>query len=439
MRVLVVDDSLTIRAMLRRVLAQDLGCEVTEAANGLDALEHLGRQRFDLMVLDMTMPIMDGIETLQAVRSSTAHARLPVVMLSGTKGEAEVRRVVELGITEYLTKPLSPNQMFERLSRVTKALVAEAAGHGAGPKPGTSERLRVLVAEQDADVRRFVSEVLGPHHDVETADSGAQALRRCIDAARPAPQVVLLGGELGPVTPEMLVAKIRPLPQFAGCRAFAVVQRADRDKAIARRIFDGVLAFTFVPEGFLHEFRRVVAGEESPLEKLLALRPSLQRDAIAATEQVFGMMLFTEVELIDRHDAVNLDGTPDVVHASLDLRAQEERIVLTLLIQGDSASARAFSAQMIGAPPEELQESDLLATAAEIANIIGGRLQNRMVEAGMPTKIMLPRTWSGPAEPQPAGDLDTIRLPFRSPKHAFEFVLTLIAVVIGEDGAAAAH
>lgn len=421
---------MTIRAMLRRVLVQDLACEVTEAANGLDALEQIGRHKFDLVILDMTMPVMDGIETLHAIRSSAAHARLPVVMLSGAKGEAEVRRVVELGITEYLTKPLSQNQMSERLARVMANLRQEAV-QPVGPAPSTTgggpSRQRVLVVDEDPDVRHFVGSVLGPHHDVETAESGAQALRRCLDPAQPVPKILLLGAEIGPVTPAMFMAKLRALPHLGPLRVFALAQRGARENDDSYRMYDDVVTLTFVPEGFLHEFHRVAGVIDSPLQRLLALRPSLRKDCIAATEQVFGMMLFTEVELASREDAWPADA--ELVHALLDVKAAAEGITLSLLVEADVGSAATFTSQMVGAPAEELHEADLLATVAEISNIIGGRLQNRLVDAGIAARLQLPRTGKGVAGSGPTVDPDAIRLPFRSTDRAFLFRITLVASV----------
>src|SRR5512142_1636783 len=122
MKILLVDDSLTIRSLLRRTLGDLLKGEVVEAANGVEALAQIARRRFDLVVLDVNMPVMDGLETLEAIRASPEHTALRVVMLTSEKNEALVRRLVELGITDFLSKPLSQEALSVRLARILSRL-----------------------------------------------------------------------------------------------------------------------------------------------------------------------------------------------------------------------------------------------------------------------------------------------------------------------------
>jgi CheY-like chemotaxis protein len=123
-RALIVDDDATTRALLTRILRVELGCEVAEAAHGAEAMGLLQRQRFDLMVLDVLMPVMDGIGTLERVRRVPALLALPVIVLSAVRDEARVRRLVQLGIAGYLVKPLRPAEVVDRLKRLVPTLEA---------------------------------------------------------------------------------------------------------------------------------------------------------------------------------------------------------------------------------------------------------------------------------------------------------------------------
>ena len=116
MQVLVVDDDASARLMLRRVLTA-LKCSVTEAVDGVEALRELGGATFDLMLLDLVMPNLDGLETLAAMRADERLAELPVVVLSADREEASVRRALELGVADYLSKPLSVPVAIDRLRR----------------------------------------------------------------------------------------------------------------------------------------------------------------------------------------------------------------------------------------------------------------------------------------------------------------------------------
>ncbi len=107
MRILVVDDLEINRDLLSRRV-QRLGHEAGLAVNGRDALEKLREQAWDLVLLDITMPEMDGYETLRHIRAAPASAQLPVVMVSAIDESDSVVRCLELGADDYLPKPFNP-------------------------------------------------------------------------------------------------------------------------------------------------------------------------------------------------------------------------------------------------------------------------------------------------------------------------------------------
>src|SRR5574340_592260 len=115
MKVLLVDDDAATRFLLKRTLVRDFACEVIEAETGVEALEAIRAHAFDFVLLDVQMPVMDGIDALQAIRNSPEHARLPIVMLTAEKSEVSVRRILSLGIADYLAKPLQPGEISTRL------------------------------------------------------------------------------------------------------------------------------------------------------------------------------------------------------------------------------------------------------------------------------------------------------------------------------------
>ncbi|KRB98804.1 hypothetical protein ASE11_10720 [Hydrogenophaga sp. Root209] len=107
MRILVVDDLELNRDLLARRV-QRLGHEAGVAVNGRDALDKLSQQDWDLVLLDITMPEMDGYETLRRIRADPLSAQLPVVMVSAIDESESVVRCLELGADDYLPKPFNP-------------------------------------------------------------------------------------------------------------------------------------------------------------------------------------------------------------------------------------------------------------------------------------------------------------------------------------------
>lgn len=114
-RILVVDDNAMNRDLLCRGLAR-AGYMVAEAESGEDALELIADQSFDVILLDVIMPGLDGVETLQRIRSDERFDDTPVIMLSSLDEIDSVIRCIEIGAEEYLVKPVPPPLLAARMA-----------------------------------------------------------------------------------------------------------------------------------------------------------------------------------------------------------------------------------------------------------------------------------------------------------------------------------
>jgi two-component system, chemotaxis family, chemotaxis protein CheY len=115
--VLIVDDSAAIRKILQRMLRQaglDLG-NILEAGDGIEALEKLNGQSVGLILSDINMPNMDGIQLLSILKSNPKYKRVPVIMITTEGGEAKVMEAVQLGASGYVRKPFTADQIKEKL------------------------------------------------------------------------------------------------------------------------------------------------------------------------------------------------------------------------------------------------------------------------------------------------------------------------------------
>ncbi|WP_143870847.1 response regulator [Catenovulum sediminis] len=102
--VLVVDDAMTIRKY-HRTLLEELGCEVVEAENGIDALEKLLEHQLSLCLVDVNMPLMDGFTFVTELRKGAEQADCPVIMISTESQQGELSRGYQCGVNLYLVKP----------------------------------------------------------------------------------------------------------------------------------------------------------------------------------------------------------------------------------------------------------------------------------------------------------------------------------------------
>ncbi|GIE90999.1 DNA-binding response regulator [Actinoplanes regularis] len=147
---LVVDDDPTVSDVVRRYLEQD-GCEVRLAADGADGLAAIAAQRPDLVVLDLMMPGIDGLEVCRRLRRQLPD--LPVIMLTALGEEADRVLGLEVGADDYVTKPFSPRELVLRI----RSVLRRTAGHP--PNPAVPAKL--VDAELTVDVTRRLAGLNG--------------------------------------------------------------------------------------------------------------------------------------------------------------------------------------------------------------------------------------------------------------------------------------
>jgi CheY-like chemotaxis protein len=146
-RILVIDDSMSVRVALERLLVQR-GYETTAVASSAEGLRRLNQGgAFDLLISDIVMPDMDGIELVRFIRENPALRSLPVILVSGL-GDAEVEeRARQVGVDDVVHKPFTAGSLIPKVEQIlararAAAVVPEAA---AQPESGTRAALRVLV------------------------------------------------------------------------------------------------------------------------------------------------------------------------------------------------------------------------------------------------------------------------------------------------------
>ncbi len=139
-RILIVDDAATVRLYHRKLLG-DAGWHTDEALNGVEALERVHAQdadtAFDLYVVDVNMPRMDGYSFVRELRKLDARHQAPVVMVSTEAGSQDAARALEAGANSYLVKPARPAEMV-----LTAALLLGDEATALKAAEGMTERTR---------------------------------------------------------------------------------------------------------------------------------------------------------------------------------------------------------------------------------------------------------------------------------------------------------
>jgi CheY-like chemotaxis protein len=116
-KIITIDDEMPIRSLIRHTLRQE-GYEVLEAKDGSEGLEKTRRELPDLVVLYFVMPVMNGAETLKAIRSDPQIAHIPVLLLTGVKDAAKLEPLLQDSRNDFLAKPFLVDMLKERVRKL---------------------------------------------------------------------------------------------------------------------------------------------------------------------------------------------------------------------------------------------------------------------------------------------------------------------------------
>ncbi len=112
-KVLIVEDSPTMRQLISFALKRLRGVRIVEANDGVDGLKKLSAEKFDLIFTDINMPIMDGLKLVSLVRNDANYKNTPVVVITTEGAQEDRERALALGANDYITKPIQPNRILD--------------------------------------------------------------------------------------------------------------------------------------------------------------------------------------------------------------------------------------------------------------------------------------------------------------------------------------
>jgi len=109
--ILVVDDSPTMRQLIVFALKRLRDVSITEANDGVDGLKKISSAKFDLVLTDINMPVMDGLKLVSLIRGDATHKEVPIVVITTEGGQEDKDRAMALGASSYITKPIQANNV----------------------------------------------------------------------------------------------------------------------------------------------------------------------------------------------------------------------------------------------------------------------------------------------------------------------------------------
>lgn len=115
---LVVEDSPTMRQLITFALKRIPGSKVIEANDGIDALKKLSTQKFDIILTDINMPIMDGLKLVSMVRNDPVHKAIPIVIITTEGADEDRKRGLALGANAYIAKPIQTADLLNVVNQI---------------------------------------------------------------------------------------------------------------------------------------------------------------------------------------------------------------------------------------------------------------------------------------------------------------------------------
>jgi len=115
---LVVEDSPTMRQLIVFALSRVKGLTCAEADDGVDALKKLSTQRFDIIITDINMPVMDGLKLVKRIRGDQSYRDVPIMIITTEGAEEDRQRALALGATCYIAKPIQAPQVINKVKEL---------------------------------------------------------------------------------------------------------------------------------------------------------------------------------------------------------------------------------------------------------------------------------------------------------------------------------
>jgi DNA-binding response OmpR family regulator len=260
--ILTVDDSRAVRTIVGKQV-KELGFDVLEAEDGIQGLQVLSESSVDLVLLDVTMPNMDGPTMLQKMREGGN--KTPVIMLTSESKRTIVAGAMKQGINDYILKPFKPEELRAKVLSVlqgepgvdsivqesapaptaaeTAATVTPSTAPATGPAGGRF--CDVLVVDDMENVHKKLRSMLPAHVSMNAYTSAAQALGSCREKVF---KVVLIDTEIPDVNSTVLAQQVRVLQPHAAILALSLRTANDAAGEVKDQGFDSVLFKPFRPE-----------------------------------------------------------------------------------------------------------------------------------------------------------------------------------------------
>ena len=217
-QVLIVDDEPSICLLLRRWVERGIGAEVSEASDGLKALEKVAEGRTDMIITDLNMPVLNGTDMLTLLQADPRRRQMEVLVATQVAGEKEVRDAIRLGVSDYLLKPLQYDWVMRRVRAAANRVLERRKLQGDGEDTALP---RILIADPDLNFIHTAEAAFTGRFAVQSSDTVAQTL---VHTLRFKPDVILISADLPGFKIDFFLDRVRALPGRESPKVFQLLE-----------------------------------------------------------------------------------------------------------------------------------------------------------------------------------------------------------------------
>ncbi len=233
-KVLVVDDDENVSIFMSRLLQKRFNCRVVLAKDGLDGLLKLKEEEPEVVFLDITMPVLNGVESLRAIRGDEKFKDIPVIMLTAVGDTNIVSKVMSLRVYDYILKPVTYNSAYEKIKEIfdhikedlkekellekeKEAFIAKKI------KMAQDTKDKLLIVDTDKEFRDKLRKQMESSYEIIESEDGASALKIYMSQA---PKIICLGENLPLINEKLLARKIKSMSVDEEVVIFAIKEHA---------------------------------------------------------------------------------------------------------------------------------------------------------------------------------------------------------------------
>ena len=256
---MIIEDDEAARALVRTILKKNFACTILEAENGETALSILKTEIPNIILLDISMPVMDGSELLTLLRSNPLFKTVPVLVITAMSDKELVGSLLSKGICDYLLKPIDVQETVKRINRIiAKMLEQKGPANAQDYTSGNYGLPGLLLVENDNKARELFHKLLGDRFIIHDVKNGTEALS---SFAKFSPRYIVVSDKVGLLDKKIITQRIG---ETATEKEVSIFLIATDTKVVSLKVFtfDGIIVKLEKPEEFKDEVIKKVLGEE---------------------------------------------------------------------------------------------------------------------------------------------------------------------------------